>query len=69
MAGHPLLMMTLRAVIQKPPEYFFSNRDKFPLVVDEKNGVEGNNDDLFLTDDYRNLYRSASLFLAKGNFT
>ena len=69
MAGHPLLMMTLRAVIQKPPEYFFSNQDKFPLVVDEKNGVEGDNDDLFLTDDYRNLYRSASLFLAKGNFT
>ena len=54
-------MMTLRAVLQKPPEYFFSNREKFPVVVNEENGVEGDNDnDIFLTDDYRNLYRSAS---------
>ena len=57
MAGHPLLMMVLRAVIQKPPDYFFSNRNKFPVIVNEKNGVEGDDDDIFLTDDYRNLYR------------
>ena len=62
MAGHPLLMMTLRAVLQKPPEYFFSNREKFPVVVNEENGVEGDNDDIFLTEDYRNLFRSASLW-------
>ena len=67
MAGHPLLMMTLRAILQKPPEYFFSNRERFPVVVNEQNGVEGNDDDVFHTDDYRNLYRSASP-LAKGSF-
>ena len=55
-------MMTLRAVLQKPPEYFFSNHEKFPVVVNEENGVEGDNDDIFLTDDYRNLFRSASLW-------
>ena len=62
MGGQPLLMMTVRAVLQKPPDYFFSNREKFPVVVNEENGVEDDSDDtIFLTDDYRNLYRSISL--------
>ena len=55
------------AILQKPPDYFFSNRERFPVVVNEQNGVEGNDDDVFHTDDYRNLYRSVSP-LAKGTF-
>lgn len=31
-------------------------RQTFPERVNEKNGVEGNDDEVFRSDDYRNLY-------------
>ncbi|TRY68906.1 hypothetical protein TCAL_03792 [Tigriopus californicus] len=63
-----LITLALRAVVQKPVEFFLENRDKFKehnvlngVAQDPDNGDEGNaagagDDQRFLSGDYRNLF-------------
>ncbi len=51
----PLVVMVLRAIAQKPINFFLENADKFS-DHNVKNGVEGDDNQVYRSDDYRNLY-------------
>ena len=51
----PLITLVLRAVTQKPAEYFLDNRDKFS-GHNVRNGVDGDDNEVFRSEDYRNLF-------------
>ena len=51
----PLIMMSFRAVVQKPLSFFLENRVHL-TEHNTKNGTEGDDNKVFKTHDYRNLY-------------